>query len=73
MIPKPHLPYTPNLTSNDFFVIVVSWMKNVLKGNCFANVEKVKQKMAEVLKSIKIDEFKNCFEQWKKHVGICIS
>ena len=22
--------------------------------------------MAKVLKSIKIDQFKNCFEQWKK-------
>ena len=30
-------------------------------------MEEVKQKMAEtLLKSIKIDEFKNCFEQWKK-------
>ena len=31
-------------------------------------MEEVKQKMAEVLKGIKIDEFKNCFEQWKKHL-----
>ena len=23
--------------------------------------------MAEALKGIKIDEFKNCFEQWKRH------
>ena len=40
-------------------------MKKVLKGKHFAYVEEVKQKMAEVLKGIKIDEFKNCFEQWK--------
>ena len=38
-------------------------MKKVLKGKHFAYVEEVKQKMAEVLKGIKIDEFKNCFEQ----------
>ena len=32
-----------------------------------------KQKMAEALKSIKIDEFKNCFEQWKKYLDRCIA
>ena len=41
-------------------------MEKVLKGRCFADVEKVKEKMAEALKGIKIDEFRNCFEQWKK-------
>ena len=35
-------------------------MKTVLKGKCFVDVEEVKQKTAE------IDEFKICFEQWKK-------
>ena len=39
-------------------------MKKVLKGKHFANVEEVKQKMAEALKGIKIDDFKNCFDQW---------
>ena len=29
------------------------------------DVEEVKQNTAEALKGIKIDEFKNCFEQWK--------
>ena len=32
---------------------------------CFANVEQVKQKTAEALKGITMDEFKYCFEQWK--------
>ena len=41
-------------------------MKKVLKGKLFANVEQVKQEMAEVLKGIKIDEFKNCSGQQKK-------
>ena len=43
-------------------------MKKVLKGKHFAGVEEVKQKkMAEALKGIKIDDFKNCFEQWEKN------
>ena len=45
-------------------------MKKVLKRKCFANVEKVKQKMvkqktAEALKGIKIDEFKKCMSSGK--------
>ena len=48
-------------------------MKKVLKGKCFTDVEEVKPKMAEALKGVKIDEFKNCFEQWKKHLNRCIA
>ena len=32
-------------------------------------MEDVPQKMAEALKGIKIDKFKNCSEQWKKHLN----
>ena len=39
----------------------------------FAYVEEVIQKMVEALKGIKINEFKNCFEEWeKKHLDRCI-
>ena len=48
-------------------------MKKVLKGKHFASVEEVKQKMAEALKGIKIQEFKNCFEQWEKRLNRCIA
>ena len=48
-------------------------MKKVLKQKRFANVEEVKQETAEALKDIKIDEFKNCFEQWKKCLNRCIA
>ena len=48
-------------------------MKKVLKGKHFADVEEVKQKTAEALKGIKIDEFKNCFEQGTKGLDRCIS
>ena len=48
-------------------------MKKVLKGEHFADVEEVKQKTAETVKGIKIDKFKNCFEQWKKCLHRCIA
>ena len=41
--------------------------KKVLKEKCFADMQEVKQKTAEALKGIKIDEFKtvqNYFEQF---------
>ena len=31
---------------------------------------KVKQKMAEALKGIKIDKLKHCFEQWEQNILI---
>ena len=46
-------------------------MKKALKGKCFADVEEVKQKPAEALQGVKIDEFTNCFEQREKvSIGI---
>ena len=69
MTPVPHPPYSPNFILSDFFF--VSLDKNyVLNGKHFAKVEEVKQKMAEALKGIKINEFKNCFEQWKNSTGV---
>ena len=58
-----HTPYSPQAT---IFVCLFPWIKNVLRGKHFAYVGEVKQKMAEAQKGIKIDEFKNSFEQWKK-------
>ena len=66
MTPGPHPLYSSDLSPSDFFLF--PWMEKVLKGKHFANVEEVKQKMAGALKGTKIDEFKNCFEQWKKHL-----
>ena len=57
------MPYTPYSPERLFFLLQ---MKKVIKGKHFADVKEVKQKMAEALKGIKIDEFKNCFGKWKK-------
>ena len=44
---------------------VVFWNEKVLKRKQFAHVEEVKQKMAEALKGIKIDEFKTVLSSEK--------
>jgi len=40
-------------------------MKRDLKEKCFPNVEEVREKTMEFLKTITLQEFQNCFEQWK--------
>ena len=66
---KQHGPYAP---PSLFTQLCPKWLfflfpqiQKVVKGKCFVDVEEVKQKAAEALKGIKIDESKNCFEQWK--------
>ena len=58
-----------------FFVGLFPWMKKVLEGKPFANVEEVKQKTAAAVLNlpININEFKNCFEWWKKCLDGCIA
>ena len=69
MTPVPHPPYSPNLAPGAFFLF--PGMKKVLNGKHLADVEEVKQKMAEALKGIKITKFKNCSEQWENvSVGV---
>ena len=65
MPPVPHPLYLPDLSPRDFFSFPDE--KNILKGEHFANVERWNnnKKMVKALKGLKIDEFKNCFEQWK--------
>ena len=54
-----HLPYSPDLAPCDFFLF--PRMKKVLKGKCFANVEKVKKKMTEARVSGLLRKVENTF------------
>lgn len=74
MTPLPYPPYSPDFTTSTFLLLLFPWMKNVLKGKCSQwGRGKTKQKMVEALNDIKINEFKNCFEQWKKPLDRCIA
>ena len=64
MTPMTHPTYSTNITPETFFCFPE--MKKVLKGKHFADVEEVKQKTAEALKGIKIDEFKTVLSSEKK-------
>jgi len=71
MTTVPHPPYSPDLAPSDFFLF--PRMKRDLKGKRFQNVEEVREKMTEALKAITLQEFQNCFEQWKKRWDKCIA
>jgi len=58
-----HPPYSLDLTPCDFFLF--PRVKRDLKGMRFQNVEEVREKTKEALKTITLQEFQNCFEQWK--------
>ena len=68
----PHTPPSPLTQSHPQRLFLLPGMKEVLKGKRCADVKEVKQKMAEALKGIKIDEFKNCSEPWNKKVWLGI-
>ena len=70
MSPMLHPPYSPHLAPSDFFF--VSPYEKSAQREMFADVKEVKHKTAEALKGIKIDKFKNSFEQWEKHRYQCI-
>ena len=72
MTPIPHPPYSPDLTSGDYFFLCPRWKKSS-KGNILPMRKRWNKKKAEALKGTQIDEFKNCFEQWEKGLSKCIA
>ena len=70
MTHMPHPPCSLDLVPSDFFLF--PWMKKSPQRKSFADVEEVKQK-TEAVKGIKIEKFKNCFEQWKNRLESCIT
>jgi hypothetical protein len=63
-------PYSPDLTPCDFFLF--PRMKRDLKAKSFQNLEEVRAKTTEALNDITLQEFQNCFEQWKNRWNKCI-
>ena len=71
--PMPLAPYSSNLALSDFFS-PPGWKNSQREMFCWCRrAETNKQKKAEALKGINIDEFKNCFDQWEKLLDGCIS
>ena len=65
MTPIPHPPYSPDLSPRDFFLFV-SLGEKIPQKEMFCQFGRGETKKRQTLKGIKISEFKNGFEQWKK-------
>ena len=71
MTPMHTLPIHPISSCMTFFVSPDEKAQN--DGTVLPVLEEAKQKAAEVLKGSEINEFRSCFEQWKKHLDRCIA
>lgn len=65
-----HPPYSPDLAPCDFYLFPK--IKSSLKGTRFESVEDVKQKTADLLKRLTLNDMQHCFEQWKTRMQRCI-
>ena len=68
----PHPPYSPNIALSDFYF----WFpldEKAPQRLMFYQCGRGETKMAEALKGIKMNKFKNCFEQWKNRLYRCIT
>ena len=68
----PQPPYSPDVTPSNFSFLFPQMKKPQREKFCRCGRDKTK-KRAKALTGIKIDEFKNCLEQWKKCLGRSIA
>jgi len=65
----PHLPYSPDLASCDFFLFPK--LKTHLKGHHFGAAENVQAAATRAL-NISSEDFHHCYEEWQQHWNRCI-
>ena len=60
-------PYFPDLAPCDFFLSPK--LKRILKGTCFKGVDNIKANLMAYHKSIKKEEFAQCFKAWSRRMA----
>ena len=65
----PNAPPSQFTWSHPKWLFLFPQWKKSSKGNVFVDMEEVRQNTAETPTGIKIDDFRNRFEQWKKCLG----
>ncbi|GFX02026.1 putative mariner transposase [Trichonephila clavipes] len=67
----PQPPYSPDLSPCDFFLFPK--LKNHLKGHHFGTLKNIQTAASDQLKAIRISEFRQCYEEWKKRLQRCVA
>ena len=65
----PHPPYSPDLAPSDFSLIPKPKMK--LKGRRFQTLEEIQRESQAVLNILRINDFQECFKNWKRRWARC--
>ena len=66
----PHLPYSPDLAPNDFFLFPEAKLK--LRGYSFSSPEDAVIDFQEVIDTMPKESWSNCFERWFYRMKLCI-
>jgi hypothetical protein len=67
----PHPPYSPDLTTRDFFLL--RKMKLKFKGQRFDSIEETQPESQGMMKMLMLNDFQQCFLSWKSHWDRCIN
>ena len=66
----PHPAYSPDLAHCDFYVFPK--MKLCLKGRHFISIEEIQAESQQVLNTLRLAVFNECFQKWQNHWDHCI-
>ncbi|CAH2011558.1 unnamed protein product [Acanthoscelides obtectus] len=66
-----HPPYSPDLSSNDFFTFPK--IKNKLRGQRFQSPEEAVDAFKNAVLILPVDEWNKCFENWFDRMQMCIN
>jgi len=67
----PHPPYSPDLALCDFYLF--RNLKLKLKGHHFGTIENIQQTVTDELNTLTENDFRYCYDQWKKRWNRCVN
>ena len=68
----PHPPYSPDLAPCDFYPSL-SWNQSSKAINHFGTMENIKKIVTDELHTLTEDDFRYCYDQWKKRWNHCVT
>ena len=66
-----HRSYSPDLAPYDFYLL--SQLKMVMRGQCYDDVDAIKQKPTTSSDTSHVKKFKQCMQAWVQYFYHCIS
>ena len=67
----PHPPYSPHLAPYNFCLF--SKLKSKLTGHHFGMMESIQKVVTVELHTLTENDFRYCYDQWKKHWNYCVT